>query len=1487
MVEALTDEERRVVTVLFADIVGFTSLAERRDPEQVKRLVDAAFALLVADVEAHGGVVDKVLGDAIVALFGAPVAHEDDADRAVRAALAMQATLRDFREEHPADEVRMRIGVNTGEVLGRHGRRHRLHGDGRRRQHRRPAPAAGAARRRAGGRRHTQRCARRACASGPYEDVQLRGRDQEVRVWQAVGHDSALLARRWQSDVPFVGRNTELDVLSNLASISVGGRSAIVAVTGEPGIGKSRLVARGGDDDDGRARPTRSCWRACAPRTASRTCGGRWPAACWARLGLDRNSPADEARDRVVRRLEPFEEFGQGSPEFDHVVEVVMHLLGHPSAIDALGPSAVRDAVFGGLTFALRRRATKSPVVLWIDDLQWAARCCSTCSSRSPATWSDLPLLIITTYRRDDEGITDWPQAVDPALTLHLPLAPLSESEVVDLVHTAAGRPLPERDGAVDLGARRRQPVVPHRARPAGGRVPRRSRRARAAGVAAGADRGPARSAHADRSAAILDNAAILGVEGRVASLRSFAGELGQPFDVTDVDVLVELGLIVRDGGRWQFRSPTSCARSPTARSPSRPGRSATPVSPATWRQLGDLLLDQRAHHLACAAELVAEIGPTPGVPRDVAAKQAITLLLQAARGWYQQGAHRRGLAGDRAGAGARARRRHAAGGAAADGRGSGRDAGAATGPRRVGRRASNRLPPSAIVSPRAEALRLRGTASQMEGDLVAARRDLGRAVGELRELGDQVHLGEALRARGFAEVFGGSLGDAEWFLGEADARLRRRSVTCAAGPGCSSTWRGCRSSPATMPSRSGGCTSAIESFEQLGDRSGVTWARGLLAYVHHFGRRNTEAEALAERRARGGASLGRRVGRGDDAQPQASIRLWSGDIDTARTLADKALAGFRRIDDRFGIIQALGTLNRALVASGRSADAERSVEEIMVLADAFGEMAYPVMAAAGTAMHLGKGRRAAELAAEAARHLDMTGANVDESQVVSAFGELLAGSADDALAVLLDVDVDVSPFALAARATAHAMLGDDKAALADVHAVEALAEEPDSNVSYWDLWIARIAGAACATGGEAEARIAALRSGIDTLGDVVVRATRAMCSAAWTATPRLRRRRADGPTSPPRSSPPDRRRPRTQPPRVGGRMSAMSPFDQPPSSPPVSFDQPPNGGGRRSRRRTAAVAAASVGLAAAGVVAVAQFASADDSGPAAGQRRGPGRRGASGTGSHHRARRGARHGDDQIVIRLGDEEPIVIDLGDLGLPPELGDLSELGELGELGDLQDLDFEQVQKCLGGSLFDLDLDAVPGSLPPLGGFDVFGDDVTLAGPDGVSVLDFGEGDGSVTITRENGELTITSEGDVDVQQLTRSSTRCRTMCLPSGRCRRCPTSTRSSSASKRRASAPATERSRQATTPGGYLLSGYRPAVGYFLTGCLVTRRYGFCSSQPSGNSSLASSLETAGTMITSSPSFQLAGVATLLLAVSCSESITRRISSKLRPVDAG
>ena len=120
---------------------------------------------------------------------------------------------------------------------------------------------------------------------------------------------------------------------------------------------------------------------------------------------------------------------------------------------------------------------------------------------------------------------------------------------------------------------------------------------------------------------------------------------------------------------------------------------------------------------------------------------------------------------------------------------------------------------------------------------------------------------------------------------------------------------------------------------------------------------------------------------------------------------------------------------------------------------------------------------------------------------------------------------------------------------------------------------------------------------------------------------------------------------------------------------------------------------------------------------------------------------------DGQIVIQIGDGEPIVLDLGDLG---SLGDLA--GGEGDLGD-----FGKIEQCLGDFAFDidLDLDAAPGelSLPGLPGLFGDGDDVTIAGPDGLSVLDFGDGDGSVTITKQDGEITITSEGDVQVDDLT--------------------------------------------------------------------------------------------------------------------------------------
>src|SRR3954451_14797470 len=104
-------EERKIVTVLFADLVGFTSRAERLDPEDVRALLDPYWRHLRDELERFGGTVEKFIGDAVMALFGAPLAHEDDPERAVRAGLA----IRDWAEEE--GELEVRIGITTGEAL--------------------------------------------------------------------------------------------------------------------------------------------------------------------------------------------------------------------------------------------------------------------------------------------------------------------------------------------------------------------------------------------------------------------------------------------------------------------------------------------------------------------------------------------------------------------------------------------------------------------------------------------------------------------------------------------------------------------------------------------------------------------------------------------------------------------------------------------------------------------------------------------------------------------------------------------------------------------------------------------------------------------------------------------------------------------------------------------------------------------------------------------------------------------------------------------------------------------------------------------------------------------------------------------------------------------------------------------------------------------------------------------------------------------------
>ena len=114
-------EERRVVTIMFADITGSTPLADHLDPEDMRAILIGYFNLMTEQIRKHDGTVEKYIGDAVMAVFGAPIAHEDDPDRAIRAALDMQAALAQFNEQRQAQDpqatrLQMRIGINTGEV---------------------------------------------------------------------------------------------------------------------------------------------------------------------------------------------------------------------------------------------------------------------------------------------------------------------------------------------------------------------------------------------------------------------------------------------------------------------------------------------------------------------------------------------------------------------------------------------------------------------------------------------------------------------------------------------------------------------------------------------------------------------------------------------------------------------------------------------------------------------------------------------------------------------------------------------------------------------------------------------------------------------------------------------------------------------------------------------------------------------------------------------------------------------------------------------------------------------------------------------------------------------------------------------------------------------------------------------------------------------------------------------------------------------------
>ena len=260
--DASLTEERRVVTALFCDLVGFTATSEAADPEDVDRMLSGYAAMARREIERHGGVVEKFIGDAVVGIFGIPATHEDDALRAVRAGLDICTKAADLTGLAGA-AVKLRVGVNTGEVLARmsvdagSGERF-LAGDAVNTASRiqSAAPEMGVAVGLA-----TYQATRGAIEYHELEPATLKGKDQPVRIFHAVSTKArtGVDLTRPQA-ATYIGREDELAELTQLFE-TTGGETPVrlVTVIGEAGMGKSRMVAELRAHVDKRAGPV--TWR--------------------------------------------------------------------------------------------------------------------------------------------------------------------------------------------------------------------------------------------------------------------------------------------------------------------------------------------------------------------------------------------------------------------------------------------------------------------------------------------------------------------------------------------------------------------------------------------------------------------------------------------------------------------------------------------------------------------------------------------------------------------------------------------------------------------------------------------------------------------------------------------------------------------------------------------------------------------------------------------------------------------------------------------------------------------------------------------------------------------------------------------------------------------------------------------------------------------------------------------------------------------------
>jgi class 3 adenylate cyclase/tetratricopeptide (TPR) repeat protein len=371
-------DERKLATVLFADVVGFTSLAEDTDPETLAHTVDTAFRQLGEVIVNHGGTVDKYMGDCLMALFGVPVAHDDDAERAVAAALAMREL---------GGELRFSIGINSGEVMvsavGRDGDVTAM-GD--------TVNVAARLEKAAGpgevlvGQLTAELVAGRVVLQ-EREPTVLKGKRDPVPVFEALAMRPAAGTPEAAEQPPLVGRDAELDFLMSCwRRATTGRKSGLVLLTGDPGVGKTRLIDGLIDVLGDDARLVRVICPAYGGLSRARV------AADLARqLGLTKHDHEAPSIDR------PAETDGRPVPPADP------------------GPQPADE--LWRMRRILEKRAAEQPLLIVFDDIHHAAASDLDPLAKLMARMGGVPLLLVLVGRTEPAG---WLGPFVGATTLHL-----------------------------------------------------------------------------------------------------------------------------------------------------------------------------------------------------------------------------------------------------------------------------------------------------------------------------------------------------------------------------------------------------------------------------------------------------------------------------------------------------------------------------------------------------------------------------------------------------------------------------------------------------------------------------------------------------------------------------------------------------------------------------------------------------------------------------------------------------------------------------------------------------------------------------------------------------------------------------------------------------------------------------------------------------------------------------------------------------------